>query len=767
MPDNLQIKEGWTTLFLLWGMIFLTAVVIFQADLVAGLEVLAVVGTIGLLTGLVIAKSKFSDGAAHLLSLLYGLFVIGYMTGRLLDEWLTWNERVVDIIARQAAWFNAAVSGNTSRDGFIFVMQTAVIFWLLGYTAGWFTFRKLRVWRAVVPTGIVLFSVVYYGPPGLETHMAFFILLALLFITATHFIEREEGWREAVIRYETTMRFSFLQAGLIAGLAILFAAWMMPTLPANAAVNEVLTVTGVNSQWRSFQNNWSRLFSALRAYGNPASDGYRDALLLGGPRNVSNNLVMDVYVVEQLPYAYWHETVLDTYRGDFWSRGQTPQRIVRHPDDGPFNQINESSLESALQVVVNYRPNASIMYGMPAIVAADQDALVSYQYDPDGRAMVIGVQSRYLLRPGDVYRLESRYSVADAANLRRASTEYPDWMVERYLQLPDSISAETIALANRLATPYDNAYDKAVAVRDYLRQNIAYNDQVDAPPPGVEPVHYFLFDSQEGYCNYYASAMTVMLRSQGVPARLAAGFASGEYNEDLGFYRVRDADAHVWVEVYFPDYGWIQFEPTASLPTFERPDSGDGRTGLPQPDFVPLERDLESMLPDEDIRALLGEDPLENPDRDLAGGLTINGDDPGGEGDAAVISWTERLFTWQAGAALLIFMATLLLAAVAQRLNLAVESNVDRSYSRLSQWAAWLGLPVKPAHTPYEQATMLATAVPEGEDAINQLTGEYVIRQFSRLRSGRADFNSLAEWRLLRPLLLRHTARATLRRWRK
>ncbi len=108
-------------------------------------------------------------------------------------------------------------------------------------------------------------------------------------------------------------------------------------------------------------------------------------------------------------------------------------------------------------------------------------------------------------------------------------------------------------------------------MRDYLRKNISYNDQIDAPPDGVDPVHYTLFVTQEGYCNYYASAMAIMLRSQGVPSRVVSGYAQGEYDETSQSYRVRANNAHTWVEVYFPQYGWIQFEPTASLPLIDRP----------------------------------------------------------------------------------------------------------------------------------------------------------------------------------------------------
>jgi transglutaminase-like putative cysteine protease len=78
-------------------------------------------------------------------------------------------------------------------------------------------------------------------------------------------------------------------------------------------------------------------------------------------------------------------------------------------------------------------------------------------------------------------------------------------------------------------------------------------------------VDYFLFESREGYCTYYASAMVVLLRLNGIPARIAAGFAQGDYDPTLGAYRVSESDAHSWVEAYFPPYGWVEFEPTASI----------------------------------------------------------------------------------------------------------------------------------------------------------------------------------------------------------
>jgi hypothetical protein len=91
------------------------------------------------------------------------------------------------------------------------------------------------------------------------------------------------------------------------------------------------------------------------------------------------------------------------------------------------------------------------------------------------------------------------------------------------------------------------------------------------PPPGRDVVDYFIFDLQRGYCDYYATAMVVLARAAGLPARLVMGYASGTYDVDTARYIITEADAHSWVEIYFPGYGWVEFEPTAGRPPIRRP----------------------------------------------------------------------------------------------------------------------------------------------------------------------------------------------------
>jgi transglutaminase-like putative cysteine protease len=153
--------------------------------------------------------------------------------------------------------------------------------------------------------------------------------------------------------------------------------------------------------------------------------------------------------------------------------------------------------------------------------------------------------------------------------LRSDSTDYPADVQATYLQLPASLPQRVRDLAERIVGSAHTPYDKAIRLQDYLRLTYPYRLDVPPPPAGRDVVDYFLFEAPGGFCTYYASAMAVMLRAEQVPARVVTGFASGEYDPQHDAYRVPASAAHAWVEVYFPTYGWIEFEPTATLATFE------------------------------------------------------------------------------------------------------------------------------------------------------------------------------------------------------
>ena len=191
---------------------------------------------------------------------------------------------------------------------------------------------------------------------------------------------------------------------------------------------------------------------------------------------------------------------------------------------------------------------------------------------------IVSVRTTRALAAGGSYQATVLVSTATESDLRTAGTEYPGWVLDRYLQLPADIPSRLIDLAQELTTDAGTPYEKALAVRDYLRA-MDYALDIEAPPDGADGVDYFLFELQKGYCQYFASAMTVLLRAAGVPSRLAVGYGPGETvdvispgetgglpwpDDAIGYpfgewqrqqrvFVVRNA--HSWSEVFFPGYG--------------------------------------------------------------------------------------------------------------------------------------------------------------------------------------------------------------------
>jgi hypothetical protein len=240
----------------------------------------------------------------------------------------------------------------------------------------------------------------------------------------------------------------------------------------------------------------------------------------------------------------------------------------------------------------------------------------------------------------------------------------------------------------------------------------------------VEPVDYVLFESQEGYCTYYATTMMIMLRSQGIPARVAAGFALGTYDPVANAYRVLESDAHTWVEVYFPGYGWVEFEPTAAE--------------------IPILRAETAVLPEPFVAEVPSPGAVETPPLDSPAGENANPpaeEQPesiaGTQGGQAQASRPHRSgisrFIWLMliGTAVLALVGVVAWFWVEQR-GLLKLSETARCYARLNIYASYLGIKLRDSVTPYERANILTEKIPEGESAIYRITRLYNEEQYGQ-----------------------------------
>ena len=278
---------------------------------------------------------------------------------------------------------------------------------------------------------------------------------------------------------------------------------------------------------------------------------------------LSDEVVMKVRSEESVPYR---GVVFDDYNGKGWEISTGDKAETLDSDGLRFDTYGAANTEPAqgpsrevAQVFHVEEDSTNIIFGAyhPETVFFPTGSI---KIDPYG-----SLRAPYQIPAGSTYSVISRVPNASADQLRSAGTGYPEGVVDRYTQLPPTGLERTRGLAARLTEGTTNPYDAVFRMNQYLKESYPYD--LSIPPQGedMDSVEYFLFEQKRGYCEQFSSSLAVMARSLGIPARVATGYAPGEYNPFTGLYEIKASDAHAWVEVYFPGYGWTTFDPTPSF----------------------------------------------------------------------------------------------------------------------------------------------------------------------------------------------------------
>ena len=731
MSGLLKPREGWGLALFLTGMIMAAGWTLVATEWTDGLDVVLWAGIGGMVAGMLLGWSVFQGSASHLLSAIYGLAWVGFLLGRRLPEGLASGDHIKELVAHLLYWIRQAVTGGTGRDVSIFVMLLSGLSWMLGYNAAWNTYRRLRVWRAIIPIGVVtLISVYYYtGPAPLMTYLALYLFFALLYIARSHIVEREEAWRRERVAYNPELRFNVLRSGVAVTLIVLAVAW---ALPSAAAVSRLsATWRRLGNPWRTVEEEWQRLFSTLR--GNPMSglaEPFGPSMVLGGSQKLQDVLLMDIAAPRQGRY-YWRGAVYAHYGGNRWNALET-ESIMLIPGRQPPG-IDQTALRRAVtQTITSYTPGRRMLAGASRLVRVDREAEATIDLTGNAPLDFVRVSSVLPLDAGGQYTVLSHVSDADATSLRQASADYPEWVWQRYLQLPLSLPARVRLLAEEITAGAHTSYDRAMAIEQYLRHSITYDLSPPEVPEGRDYVDFLLFDSQRAYCNGYASAMTVLARSVGTPARLAVGYAEGEHDGERGVFRVRETNAHSWPELYFPGYGWVEFEPTVSEAAYIRPERVNELTTEEQ---GPRGAGLGLPFP------LRGEDDV----------FPHRGFDE--EFDWEITALTTRrnpvVWPWVVGLALVALAAGGWWAV--ENLGFWGLLPVERAYARVLRLGRWLGRPMRTSDTPWEWAYAVSAIAPKAREPIGRIVDLYVRTRFARGDTSAPE--ARAAWKRARPVL--------------
>lgn len=293
--------------------------------------------------------------------------------------------------------------------------------------------------------------------------------------------------------------------------------------------------------------------------GVSTSSGFSDTVRLGGIGNIQQNdqVVMRVRIETEgadTNGLKWRGVALDTFDNKSWSR-KVASKEPRVRTDRDIIQIDFASGRENLTIQTVYLEPLEnpILFALPKIVGVQGNFPVLFK-DRHG--------SVSFNRSGEriSYKVLSDRALPLPETLREDRAAYPE-DVANYLKLPDDLDPRISQLASRLTEDSRNRYDAAKKVESYLQNNFGYT--LEQKASGEQPLADFLFNVKEGHCEYFATAMAIMLRTEGIATRVVNGFSQGEYNDTADVWVVKQRNAHSWVEVYFPgENAWVPFDPT-------------------------------------------------------------------------------------------------------------------------------------------------------------------------------------------------------------
>jgi hypothetical protein len=497
--------------------------------------------------------------------------------------------------ARAQLWWEGVQAGGAAQDNLVFAAVGSLLLWLTGGLCGRLAQRMRQGYVAAIPPLWLLGMMLLYSQEGRYLMVSGLALTITLHLFLDHRV-LVERWRHYGLDFSPGLLTDRLLTVTGAAVLILTVAGVMPNLYLSGMVNSYYALLApINARVEALGD---RLFPDVRGTSRlrgGAGNGLPNEFLLQGGPDLGSAVVLRVRTDES-PVGQSYEFPFDEMVAPpgHYMRGAT----YAFYDGRGWSNVAGSSVR---QVPENVRWNDDALWGrkivVQSVIMEVSTPLLLAAPEPIEASVAVRLEER---SAGDQMRLNAReqsYAVVSAVpavseemlrTLPAVSMPLAEELVS-HLQLPEQITLRTRELADELTAGQATDYDKALAIERYLRQ-FTYDLEVDAPPPDVVDVaDYFLFELQRGYCDYYATAFVVLARLAGLPTRFASGYAVGQWNPVEGVWVVSEAEAHSWPEVYFPQIGWVAFEPTAGRPELTRIASPDFSQPLVVPEVVPTE----------------------------------------------------------------------------------------------------------------------------------------------------------------------------------
>lgn len=730
--------HSWDSLsnLLVLAAIFLSSLRLQSTAWVIGLEKINTIALLGCFIGLALGYSQFEKRTIAWLSLGYMfVFILWQLMGTIDfgSTPLPLLEKISIVFGRLFTAIRELSSGRAIKDPFFLLTLLCLPYGFASLYSGFNLTRHTDFLKAILPNGALMFIIhIYHLTSNHYTWMfGIYFFIALILLSRLKYLKDRREWAQNRVQISSQSGMDITTTSLIVTTLLVFAAWAAP-YTISPSPEGILFWR--NTYGKVFNpNRFENLFAAVDKENQPKPRNFQTELSLGTRTPQSDQVVFKVYAPQSaanFPRMYWRGQVYDRFEDNIWSiTGET--EIKRYPAEGDMSIPNERFKQRLGFTFDITMDGQSVLYTAAQPIWINHEAIMLYSEIDEEVYDVAAFRASPKLEQGDLYRTASLMANPSIVELRQAGQEYPDWVVEKYLQVPENLSPRIRETALNITTPYETAYDKAAAITLYLRREINYSPSVEIPKNTADPLDYVLFEGKRAYCNYYATLQVLMLRSLGIPARLAVGYAQGEVNLQNSLFIVRERDLHAWPEVYFPQIGWVEFEPTVNQEALIRPETREDIQLT-----APLVNPTQSQTP--------FEEDLPTPEIIQA------------EEQASANGWLNGLITtlpWFGGVIFILlliglqkrfaptFTPVFILQKVSERsgwrlpkwLVFANLPSIEKYFHSINLVLKWLNRPQAAHITPAERAWILKHTLPEAAEDIEILLNEHQSQLFSPL----------------------------------
>lgn len=547
------------------GLIFLAAFGLELTDWVPGLNRVTASALIGLILGMLLKHSVFIRKIKISIFLLYSINILSLLLIFSFNTHLTWQERLWELYGIIRANVFALEKGIIVEHNVLFMIGMSLFYWITGIVLGYYL-EDQHYWKPLSLLSIAFIIQQLFVSPGNRNavlEISFFVLL--FFLVARHeYVHSVARWQLKDFSYdEDIWKSSVLRISLtIMGIAIL--AWNVPII-IRSFVPGTQESRALGERVQNVSISIQNFFGGFKQTATSSNAEFGNYLSVDARQPVSEEIQYIFTLDKPLDYSgrlYWRTRTYDLYNSPYWEDTISKTQSVLAGDNIP--RRNEDIGDFVTIFVEKTLPKVSLPF--PGILLEiNRDAEILYSDSEQGEYEVTALKD--LARNNDPAQIKVSIPMLDIETLRGVHEIDRTLVDKKYTEIDPIIKDKIFSLVADFPAKHENVFDLIQNVTNYLRMNYSYSTDQLPVMTDTDPVVDFLFHSKKGFCNQFASAEVLLLRSLGIPARLSVGYAEGEYVDSRMQFIVREKDLHAWPEAFIEGVGWVIFEPTPAYPS--------------------------------------------------------------------------------------------------------------------------------------------------------------------------------------------------------